>query len=784
MISKSVLEKLEFPKILQFISRYAYTEGGKKEVFRLEPLESLQMAKLEGSYVTEATEILIKNDFPPISYLPELREDLSRSAIEGAVLTNKSILDILTLAETSRKLFQFLKAQTGAHNINSSFLELLFVDKVFEHHISRIIDENGDLRDNASQKLNEIREEIRHKTDTLGKVINRILKDLSDSYLVRDDYVTQRDGRMVVPVKSEHKRHVKGFIHAESSSGQTVYIEPEETLELNNEILSLNFAEKREIERILRELTKKVGQYSPRLKESLEAVSSLDSIFARAKYSLEIIGSFPTLEKDQPLRLMDARHPLLLKKLGRAITVPLNLEVSEKNVILITGPNAGGKTVVLKTTGILAIMALSGIPIPAGPDSNLHFFDEILLDIGDQQSIEDDLSTFSSHLSNIKHILDSAGEDSLVLLDEIGTGTDPAEGAALATAILVTLQKNRAIVLATTHHGSLKIIANEQPGFENASMEFDNERLVPTYSFNQGLPGSSYAFEVAERIGLGKEFLNMAKGYLDSDKMKVEDFLVELEKRSRALEQKLRTSEIENSRLKGLANLYQANLERIEAQKKEILLKAKSSADDYLKDVNRKVEQAIRQIKESNAKSESIKEAKKEIEELKNENKKLIPQPVVESIDKNHIFTPGEFAQLKNSQTAGKVIEVDSEKNRAILLVGNIKIQVKLDELLPAKRKEAEPRQEYSRSSFQTPAANVRIDIRGQKPEEAEFEVVRFLDNANSAGLERVEILHGKGTGVLKRMVKEILTKHDQVDKFYHAAIEQGGDGVTIVELK
>lgn len=288
---------------------------------------------------------------------------------------------------------------------------------------------------------------------------------------------------------------------------------------------------------------------------------------------------------------------------------------------------------------------------------------------------------------------------------------------------------------------------------------------------------------MAERIGLEKNFLGLAKSYLDSDKTKVEDFLVELEKRSRALEQKLRTSEIENARLKGLANLYQTNLERIESQKKEILQKAKSSAEDYLKDVNKKVEQAIRQIKESNAKSEAIRDAKREIEELKNGNKKLISEPDVDTIGKNHIFAPGDFAQLKNSQTAGKIIEIERDKNRAVLLVGNFRIQVKLDELLPAKKKDAEVKTDY-RSNYQSTSANVRIDIRGQKPEEAEFEVVKFLDNANTAGLDRVEILHGKGTGALKRMVKEILTKHDQVDRFYFAGIEQGGDGVTIVELK
>lgn len=428
-------------------------------------------------------------------------------------------------------------------------------------------------------------------------------------------------------------------------------------------------------------------------------------------------------------------------------------------------------------------MVLCGIHIPAGPDSNLHFFDNILLDIGDQQSIEDDLSTFSSHLSNIKNILSAADKDSLVLLDEIGTGTDPAEGAALATAILVSLQKKGALVLATTHHGSLKIIANELQGFENASMEFDNEKLVPTYNFRQGLPGSSYAFEVAERIGLSRTFIELAKGYLDSDKMKVEDFISELERRSKALESKLKTSEIENARLKGLANLYQQNLEKIELQKKEILLNAKTNADEYLKNVNKKVEEAIKQIRESNAKSETIREVKHEIEELKNKNKKLISPAPVASLDKNYIFSAGDFASLKNSQTTGKLLELDYEKNRAILLVGNIKIQVKLDELLPAKRKDAEPKTEF-KGGYSSQAADIKIDIRGQKPEEAEFEVIKFVDNAYTAGLNRVEILHGKGTGALKKMVKDILSRHAGVNKFYFANIEQGGEGITIVELK
>jgi len=782
MITNSILDKLEFPKILQQISRYAYTECGKEEILKIRPFENPALAAVEGNYVTEAKEILIKNDFPPFTYLPDLDQDLSRSRIEGAVLDNKVILDVLHLAETSRSLYQFLRSERESSSLVSDFLNSLFVDKVFEHNISKVIDESGEVKENASPKLREIREEVRKKNDSLQKVINRILKELSESYLVREEYVTQRDGRIVVPVKAEHKRQVKGFIHSESSTGQTVYIEPEATLELNNDILSLYFAEKREIERILRELTKRIGEVSDRLKASLETISLLDSIFARAKYSIEIIGSFPSISKSVPFRIMDARHPLLIKKLGRTNTVPLNLEIEDKNIVLITGPNAGGKTVVLKTAGILIAMALSGIHIPVHPDSNIYFMNSILLDIGDQQSIEDDLSTFSSHLSNIREILNSAGPSSLILLDEIGTGTDPAEGSALAAATLVSLQKLGCIVLATTHHGMLKLIANELEGFQNASMEFDNENLKPTYKFHQGLPGSSYAFEIAERIGFNKDFISLSKGYLDSDKTKVEDFLVELETRSKVLEKKLKDYELENARLTGLAKLYQKNVEKLEAQKKDIIVEAKLKADEYLKDVNKRVESAIREIKESQAKSDIIRSVKKELSDLKAEIK--ISDAVEEKKENEKIIlNEGDYALIRNSQTYGKIVEADKDKNKAVLLVGNIRMQVKLSDLSPAKKRDTEEKPEY-RSSYMMPETHHRLDIRGKKPEEAEFEVLRFVDDAYTNGLNKIEILHGKGTGALKKMVKDILVSHPGVKSFNFASIEYGGEGITVVDLK
>ncbi|HEY4755248.1 MAG TPA: hypothetical protein VIH28_04240 [Ignavibacteriaceae bacterium] len=468
MNSKSVFDKLEFVKVLNYISNYCITEAGKNKVLSISPFTSLPEIIKEGKLITEAKDILIKLANPPIDYLPNLENTLSQSAIEGALLEAKKILEILKLAVVSRNLFQFLKTNTEKNSPLNELSHNLFVDKAFESYIQRIINENGEIKDNASPKLHDMRKEISSRKEDLIRSVNKIVKQLKEDNLVREDYVTLRDGRIVLPIKAEHKRHIRGFIHSESSTGQTVYIEPEETLELNNDIISLTFAEKREIERILKEVTKRIGEVNIELRKTLNAVTEIDTIFARAKYSIEIIGCFPTIDNSNPICIQNSRHPILLKKFGREITVPLTVNVAEQNVILITGPNAGGKTVVLKTIGLLHLMINSGIHIPCSPDSNFHYFKDILVDIGDEQSLEDDLSTFSSHLSNINHILESASSNSLILLDEIGTGTDPAEGSALAAGILIHLEEKKSLVFATTHHGNLKIIAHDMSGFENA----------------------------------------------------------------------------------------------------------------------------------------------------------------------------------------------------------------------------------------------------------------------------------------------------------------------------
>ncbi len=790
MISAEVIDLLEFDRVRKYISKYVSTYNGQKIVENLFPLTNLAAINHKGNLVSEAKNILIENGEPPITFIDNLSEPLSLSRISGALLKRKDIYGILELLQISRKTYQFLsnietdKLCTASFGEIIKFKNKLINNKEFEKKINNVFTDSGEISDNASSKLKEIRNDIVSKGEGLRKVIGKILKKLSENYLVQEEYVTQREGRIVLPIKAEHKRHVRGFIHSESATGKTVYIEPEETLELNNEILSLGFAEKREIERILRSLTQLIGEKSTELNISLKAISELDAIFAFARYSQEIMGSFPTINNDMPLEIINGYHPILLEKNGIKNTVPLNIKISSNKIILITGPNAGGKTVVLKTLGLIYLMVLSGIHAPIAADSNLNWVDNILADIGDRQSLEDDLSTFSSHLSNINNILNIANECSLVLLDEIGTGTDPSEGSALATQALIELRDRKSITLATTHHGNLKIIANEMDGFQNASMEFDSELLKPTYKFVQGLPGASYAFEVAKRIGFSDSFLSQSQDYLDKKNSKIEELLIELQKKSNELQHKLNKSEIENSRLSGLTNLYKQKIEKLEKQKNDIIKKTADAAEEYLSDVNRQVESTIKNLRESNANRETIVAEKKKLEKIKIRNKKLFKKSNPEKSHKNFVPKIGGFAKVINTQTSGEIVDIDKSKNRAALKVGSIKLQVKISQLEYFSQSEQKITKLNNPIYHITNLNSTVLDIRGQKPEEAEYSVIKFIDDAYSSNVERVEILHGKGTGALKKMVHIILKQHEYVKNYYFAKVEFGGEGITIIEMK
>ncbi|HED08307.1 MAG TPA: endonuclease MutS2, partial [Ignavibacteria bacterium] len=397
-----------------------------------------------------------------------------------------------------------------------------------------------------------------------------------------------------------------------------------------------------------------------------------------------------------------------------------------------------------------------------------------------EQSLEDDLSTFSSHLENINRIINQADKDSLILLDEIGTGTDPTEGCALAAAILLTLKKINSVVFSTTHHGKLKILATSVEGIQNASMQFDQENLKPTYILRQGLPGSSYAFEIAERIGFDEQFFEIAKQNLDQDQHKVENFLIDIEKKAAKLNEKLKKLEIENTRLHGLSNLYEKNLDKLKSEKKDILEQAKIEANEYLNDMNKQIENVVKKIRETKADKEVIKESKQTIKRFK-ETIKFEP-PENKGIPGKQELEIGDDVQIKDSNTVGEIIEINKSKNQVTILTGGLRINTSLSSL--SKTKKVKNNSEKSTYNFGVSEIKVRLDIRGQRPDEADYSVVKFIDEAYFSGQQKVEILHGKGTGVLRKVVSELLKNNENIKTFYPAPIEQGGDGVTIAELK
>ena len=775
------IAKLEFDKVVEQIEKYAFTEIGKKKISETKPFFNLEEARAVGNYISEAKNIIIEKSLPPFSYVADIRNELSKTSVEGVIVQPKSILAILELAEISRKIFQFLKMNAKESCLFANYSQNLFYDKNFEMNIRNIITDEGDIKDTASKELRSIRQTIIDKQDNLRKVISKILKRLSESYLVQDEYITQRDGRIVLPIKAEHKRHVKGFIHAESATGQTVYIEPEETLELNNEIMSLSFAEKREIERILKNLSVYIGNNRLQLQQSLLTIAELDSIFAKAQYSIEILGSLPNSDTKKDFCILNGKHPLLIKKIGLQKTIPLNITIGENRIVLITGPNAGGKTVVLKTVGLLTLMFMSGLHVPCSPDSNFLWFDKILIDIGDQQSLEDDLSTFSSHLTNIKEMLNEADENSLVLLDELGTGTDPVEGSAIAIGVLIELKKRKTYCLATTHHSNLKILASNTPGFENASMLFDTEKFIPTYVFTQGLPGASYAFEIASRVGIPQNVLNTAKENIEGEKSKLEDILFSLEQKSNELKEKLNKYEIENARLAGLINLYSKQINNLEKDKKEILRKTKTEAEVLLKEVNSRIENAIKSIRESNADKNIVRQQRSEIEKIKEIIKvKAKDEPLKSEDNKNREFKIGDFVKIKDSQTFGEIYSIEGQ--RVVILAGSLKLNTSFNHLEHAKRVKVFENNTLSKMPVAN-NLNIRLDIRGLKPDEAEFKVIKYLDEAYSSNLHTVEILHGKGNGVLKKLVRDLIKNNETVKNYHYASVEFGGEGITVVEF-
>ncbi|MEL6615744.1 MAG: Smr/MutS family protein, partial [Bacteroidota bacterium] len=725
--------------------------------------------------------------------------------------------------ETLRLLHDDLLARREAAPTLWTLGQRIAVITPLEDRIARTIDEAGEVRDDASPELARLSRAIGKLEGQVRSAVQRALKDAAAQGWATEDQPTIRGGRAVIPVRAEAKRKVKGFVQDVSSTGQTVYIEPAAAVEINNEVRELQVARGQEIERILRELSGHLRHHRPEIERSLDVLATLDASGAAGRLAYELGALVPEVGEGGPMRLVEARNPVLMLHVaaeaearrlsGEAAggppeargVVPLSLSLGDDHVTLVvTGPNAGGKSVALKTVGLMALMAGCGIPVPAAPGTRIALPTRLYVDVGDRQSIEDDLSTFTSHLQTMRRVLEDADDRSLVLIDEAGTGTDPAEGGAIAEAVLRRLTARGALTVATTHVGALKAFAHDASGAENASMEFSRERLEPTYRFQTGIPGSSYAFEIARRVGLDGPVIDEARAKVGESAARLEDLLAEAEARAEQAEQTRAEAESQLKEAHRIRADYEQRLEKHRAERDAIKAAALADADAILKDANAAVERAVREIKEAEAEKEATQLVRQRLEEKKetvrrrsrNVDKRRTrrrPTPKASGAASNGAsgaaaasgpLTVGDQVRIDGAGATGEVIELTDKE--AVVALGALTSRVKRQRLTKVGGRTEQKVIVSSRGAHEPlPAvqARTRIDLRGQRVEAALAEAERLVDEGLAAGLPSVEILHGKGTGALRQAIHNQLARRRDVTGFEMAEWDQGGDGVTIVRL-
>jgi DNA mismatch repair protein MutS2 len=776
--------KLEFDKVRERILRYAASDPGRDLLRELPFLTSDVGVREELERVSEMKRLLEEEEGCPLDGIRPIHGSVVRASIEGSVLQGNELAAIVATLRASRALRGFLARRKETSPLLWEMAEPLAVDKVLEYNIEHAVDETGAVRASASRELQAIRRSIAESYDQLKKRLGGILKEVAEQGLSQEEIITTREGRMVIPVKAEHKNRVPGFIHSASSSGATVFIEPTVTLELNNAITNLQFAEQREIARILRTLTAQVGAAREMILPTLEILAELDGLHARAKYSIEVMGNAPTVNREGALRLIDARHPILLIAHGREGTIPLSLELgTEAKTLVISGPNAGGKSVAMKCVGLLILMTQAGIHIPAAAESSVPVMEDLFVDIGDEQSIESDLSTFSSHLKNLKGIASAARPRTLVLIDEIGSGTDPSEGGAIAAAVLEWLTRSGALTIATTHQGVLKVFAHETPEVINGAMEFDQTTLTPTYRFRPGIPGSSYALEMADRLGFQKPLMERSRALLGEEQHRMESLLTELE--SAVQQYRADSAELSRERAEAaeLAKSYTEKMREIRSEMKELRRRAVEDAQAIVEKANAAIEESIRRIRESGGKKETVREARETVRAVREEisrEAELVAEPPPEAA---RAIAEGETVTIHGGGNPGEVLQIAPDGKSALVVFGNVRMRVPLSDLRPTPKKERRRDQVAEIRTEKQASATRELDLRGMTGDEAIPLLDKFLDDALLAGYGRVDVIHGKGTGALRKKVVEFLQGHPRVRGVRIAEWNEGGMGATIVEL-
>ena len=787
----NIFATLEFDKILDHLTQLSVSPLGEALILQIQPIAEPDQVKQRLGEVTELKDILDFDDPFPITGLQDIKNELRKSNIAGNFLSTDELIRVVQTLEVARKINAYFYDRAEKYPLLSQAARPIHTFKAIEKDINRCIDASSfEIYDHASPNLNRIRRSIETYEQQIRKKMETIMASLARKGYLQESLLSVRDGRLVLMVKDEHKAKVQGLIHDQSATGSTMFIEPIETLQLNNQIRSLKIDERREIEAILRRLTDMIREQLPEIQHTVAALAQIDFIYAKARFSQEIKGSEPAINQDHRLEIVKGKHPLLaLRHDASRPVIPLNLTIGKEfQTLVISGPNAGGKTVALKTIGLLCLMANSGLHIPADPGSDIPVFSNIFAGIGDQQSIENDLSTFSSHVARLRDIVDQVTPADLVLIDEIGSATDPDEGAALAIAILERLTKIACITIVSTHLGALKIFAHETSGVENGSMEFNRETLQPTYNFRVGIPGSSYASEIAKRWGLSDEIIHRAREIVGSKKNRFENLLEDLESRLQKYRSLSEEASIKQTELDGLIKLYQHKYDELSAEEKKLKKRAIEESEQIVQQANKAIELAIKKIKEEQASREAIKAAhellNQQKEQIRQERKHIEKIPVQTSPKGKSIekATVGDEVFWAEYQLSGTILSEPDAEGRVLIQTDGMKVKVPINDLTTASIKKQKTASADVRVTYEKRHSN-ELDIRGFRVEAALIEVDKFLDEAILTGLNEVYIIHGKGTGVLMKAVHEFLDRHRRVKSRGFPSWNLGDTGMTVVQL-
>lgn len=793
-MNQKALETLEYKKIIAQLKREMGSAASAKLADELTPLTSEKIIKEELRSTTEAVDLIVRKGPLPTGGLYDIREALLL-AKKGGSLTMRQLLEVQNVLGISSEVVAFMHDDALPElKYIGEMVDLIVEFTALEKEISRCILTEDEMADNASPKLKDIRRSIHQQNQAIKNKLSRIITSSSNKTYLQDAIVTMRDGRYVIPVKQEYRSFFPGMVHDQSKGGATLFIEPQGVVDLNNKLRELEIEEQLEIARILAELSSRVAEHYREIRGNLELLTKLDFIMAKGKLSCKMHASEPKIDTDGELRLISARHPLIEYKKA----VPVDIRIGGYyRTLIITGPNTGGKTVSLKTAGLLVMMAQSGLHIPASHASTLPIFGEVFADIGDEQSIEQSLSTFSSHMKNIVSIIDKASYDSLVLVDELGAGTDPTEGAALAIAILERFYDSGALTMATTHYNELKKYALATSGVENAAMEFDVETLTPTYRLLIGVPGKSNAFEISKKLGLSESVIERASEHIKHGDMEFENVIssIEDDKRKAAadrLDAESMRAEIEE-RLKKLEEKEKA----ISEKRADIIAEAKREARELLRETKsavKDVQKDLRRLQKSGAHTNLNTGALEKSRRKINEAEDLVSEKVVKQVNSEPVSADtlkiGDRVKLLTIGQNGTILSLPDEKGNLMINIGALKVKARLQDLMLINEGKDRKPQAKSSSKYgsllrsKSSSVSASINVMGKNLEDALADVEKYLDDVYMAGLDMVSIIHGRGGGILKDGIRQMLKRKKYVDSYGAASYNDGGEGVTIVRMK